>query len=338
MKICPTCQTAYDDEEMRFCIKDGVRLVENDTIASVEPLDDEPEAPTVVSTSPQFTPNAGGFNPPPPQRIVIPSESQNQVPPPNPAVAAPQPNVQPPQRKKSSVVPILLAVIGVLVLLGGALGIGGWYYLRNGNSTEVAQTNANQNANLNANTETDGNSSFPIFTDNTNAENTNLNSNLASNANLKSPTPTPKATPTATPKPTATPRSDNSNDDNGDDPPEPELTPTPFARPTAPIATPEPTRNVPTTVSSGVVNGKATNLPKPAYPAAARAVRASGAVNVQVLIDEQGNVLSANAVSGHPLLRQAAVSAARQAKFSPTVLSGQPVKVTGTIVYNFAAQ
>jgi protein TonB len=59
---------------------------------------------------------------------------------------------------------------------------------------------------------------------------------------------------------------------------------------------------------------------------------------VQVLIDENGNVVSAKAVSGHPLLQAVAVSAARQARFSPTKLSGQPVKVTGVIQYNFVAQ
>ncbi len=60
------------------------------------------------------------------------------------------------------------------------------------------------------------------------------------------------------------------------------------------------------TISGGVVNGKARNLAVPAYPAAAKAVDASGAVNVQVTIDENGDVVSANAVSGHPLLRAAA--------------------------------
>ncbi|HVE57705.1 MAG TPA: TonB family protein [Pyrinomonadaceae bacterium] len=89
------------------------------------------------------------------------------------------------------------------------------------------------------------------------------------------------------------------------------------------------------TINGGVINSKATNLVKPPYPAAAKAVRASGAVNVQVTIDEQGNVISASAVSGHPLLRAAAVQAARASTFSPTLLSGQPVKVTGIIVYNF---
>lgn len=92
------------------------------------------------------------------------------------------------------------------------------------------------------------------------------------------------------------------------------------------------------TISGGVLNGKATNLVKPAYPPAAKAVRASGAVNVQVTIDESGNVILANAVSGHPLLRASAVAAARSSKFSPTLFGGKPVKVTGVIVYNFTPE
>ena len=87
--------------------------------------------------------------------------------------------------------------------------------------------------------------------------------------------------------------------------------------------------------SLGVINGKATNLPTPPYPAAAKAVGAAGKVSVQVLIDETGKVASAHAVSGHPLLTDAAVRAARGATFSPTYLSKVPVKVTGVIVYNF---
>ncbi|MGC2235583.1 MAG: TonB family protein [Pyrinomonadaceae bacterium] len=95
---------------------------------------------------------------------------------------------------------------------------------------------------------------------------------------------------------------------------------------------------VPKTISGGVINGKAVNLPKPVYPQAAKAVRASGAVNVQVTIDENGNVVSASAVSGHPLLRKSAESAAKQAKFAPAVIGGKAVKITGVIVYNFAGE
>jgi TonB family protein len=90
------------------------------------------------------------------------------------------------------------------------------------------------------------------------------------------------------------------------------------------------------TISGGVLNGKATSLPKPVYPPAAKAVRASGPVNVEVTIDENGYVVEANAVSGHPLLRASAEQAAKMARFTPTLLSGQKVKVTGVIVYNFA--
>jgi len=91
-------------------------------------------------------------------------------------------------------------------------------------------------------------------------------------------------------------------------------------------------------ISGGVLNGKAISLPKPPYPQIARAAHAAGTVVVQVLIDENGNVVSAHAVSGHPLLQAVAVQAARSARFSPTKLSGQPVKVTGVIQYNFVAQ
>jgi TonB family protein len=91
-----------------------------------------------------------------------------------------------------------------------------------------------------------------------------------------------------------------------------------------------------TPVSLGVVNGKAINLPVPVYSAAAKAINAVGNVDVQVVIDESGAVVSAKAVSGHPLLRDSAERAARGARFSPTTLSKQAVKVTGVIVYKFS--
>lgn len=90
-------------------------------------------------------------------------------------------------------------------------------------------------------------------------------------------------------------------------------------------------------ISGGVLNGKAVSLPKPPYPPAARAVRAEGAVTIQILIDEDGTIFSAHAVSGHPLLRQASRIAACEAKFTPTFLEGKPVKVQGVITYNFVA-
>ncbi len=91
----------------------------------------------------------------------------------------------------------------------------------------------------------------------------------------------------------------------------------------------------PRKISRGVINGNAINLTTPAYPAAASSIRANGSVNVQVTIDEKGNVISAQAVSGHPLLRAASEAAARNSKFQPTLMSGKPIQTTGIIVYNF---
>jgi TonB family protein len=91
-------------------------------------------------------------------------------------------------------------------------------------------------------------------------------------------------------------------------------------------------------ISGGVLNGKATILPQPVYPVIARQAHASGPVIVQITIDETGNVMAAHAVSGHPLLQAAAVTAARQASFTTTRLNGEPVKVAGVLVYNFVAQ
>ncbi len=88
-------------------------------------------------------------------------------------------------------------------------------------------------------------------------------------------------------------------------------------------------------IRGGVLNGKAISLPKPSYPEAARVAGASGTVAVQITINESGDVMTASAVSGDPLLHAAAVAAAYRAKFSPTRLSGQPVKVSGTVTYNF---
>jgi protein TonB len=115
------------------------------------------------------------------------------------------------------------------------------------------------------------------------------------------------------------------------------------SRPTEPEivdnTTPEPPpviKKVPPTVSKGVVNGNAIDLPIPLYSKAAIVVGAVGEVTVQVLIDEKGNVISAKAVKGHPLLLQESELAARRAKFHPTKLSDVPVKVTGVITYRFS--
>ena len=102
--------------------------------------------------------------------------------------------------------------------------------------------------------------------------------------------------------------------------------------PSQPVPTPMPPPRV---VAGGTLNGKAISLPKPVYPPEAVEARASGKVVVDVMLDEFGKVISAKAIKGHPLLHQAAVKAAFQARFPQTFVSGQPVKVTGVLNYNF---
>jgi TonB family protein len=87
-----------------------------------------------------------------------------------------------------------------------------------------------------------------------------------------------------------------------------------------------------------IINGRATSLPRPRYPSEARNAKVTGTVNVLVTIDEKGKVISAQAISGHTLLRPPAEEAARQARFNPPSIEGKPVKITGIIRYNFELQ
>jgi TonB family protein len=89
-------------------------------------------------------------------------------------------------------------------------------------------------------------------------------------------------------------------------------------------------------VSGGILNGKAISLPRPIYPELARRAGSEGTVSVEILIDVTGKVVSANAVSGPQQLRAVAAEAARRARFTPTLLSGQPMRVSGFINYNFS--
>ena len=63
------------------------------------------------------------------------------------------------------------------------------------------------------------------------------------------------------------------------------------------------TKTIHAPISGGVLNGRAISLPPPAYPPIAKAAHASGTVTVQVVVDEDGKVISAHAVSGHPLYK-----------------------------------
>jgi len=118
----------------------------------------------------------------------------------------------------------------------------------------------------------------------------------------------------------------------GSEPPPPP--PPPAPKPT-PEATPIPKM---IKVSGGVVSGNAIKRVQPPYPPIAKAAHAAGQVQVQVVISEDGHVISADVLNGHPLLREAALAAARQWVFKPTELSGVPVKVQGVLTFNFTLQ
>lgn len=88
-------------------------------------------------------------------------------------------------------------------------------------------------------------------------------------------------------------------------------------------------------ISAGVVNGKAKNLVVPKFPQTARVTGIYGTIKVAVIIDEKGNVVEAKAISGHTFLKPNSIKAALQSEFIPITIGGNPVKVTGIIIYNY---
>jgi len=91
-------------------------------------------------------------------------------------------------------------------------------------------------------------------------------------------------------------------------------------------------------VASTILSGKAISLPQPPYPMIAKQAHVQGPVSIQILVNEEGKVLSAQVVSGNAMLSSAAKDAAMRARFSPTMLNGTPVKIQGVITYNFTLQ
>lgn len=113
-------------------------------------------------------------------------------------------------------------------------------------------------------------------------------------------------------------------------PPQPVVPPTP-----APTPAPTPTPQQTVRMTSQMTQSKAIRRVQPPYPAIAKSAHVSGPVQVQVTISEDGTVNDAAVLSGHPLLREASVQAARQWVFSPTLLNGKPVRVVGVLTFNF---
>lgn len=351
MKFCPTCQREYDEEILRFCMKDGTPLVEKAAPNFIEMPSESLESPaddfgeeTVIRRKTPTNP----IPPPPPEveetftrnsaeRIVIPTiedKRDQQV------RTRTGGAYQPPPAKSNTAKVVLLTILGTIFVLGAGAGV---FWLLQKDTPTAANTNANTNLST-IDTNTNSNLNIGNFDFNVNANAvTNLNTNANVNANLKTPTPTPKPSPspTASPSPAANANTNtnvsNANVNTNSATPRPSPTVSPRTSPT-PARTPN-TNTAPANrpVNSGVLNGRAISLPKPAYPSTARAVRASGSVTVQISLDEGGNVISAKAVSGHPLLRQPAESSARQARFAPVRVGNQAVPSNGILVYTFVA-
>ncbi len=349
MKFCPVCKTSYDEEILRFCTKDGTPLVESATpnftaLPSSDDLNEQTvirrktpaPIPSTAQPIPDFDDEPARVSSP---RIVIPmTGSETEPPPPRENVRAMTTESvrrQPP--KSNTALTVFLTILGTVVILAGGIGI--YSFLNNQNSG--ANQNANYNANFNSidinlNSNLSVGNSLANFNYNANANanananvNANANSNVNANANLKSPTPT--RTPTASPSPSQEGNVNGATNVNSGAP-SPSVRPSFNASP-RPSPSAAPAGNRP--VNAGILNGRAVNLPKPAYPQTAKQMNAGGQVSVQVMVDETGNVTAAKATSGNVLLRSSAEAAARQSKFNPVRVNNQAVPATGTVIYNF---
>ncbi len=351
MKFCPICKTSYDEEILRFCTKDGTPLVEEGqpnftALPSEDDLGEQTvirrKAPPPIPATAQPVPDFDDVEPEriSSPRIVIPMSGEPEPEEPRAREAVRTRTTesirrQPPNQKSNTPMVVFLTVLGTVIILAGATGI--FWFLSNKNSD--ANQNANYNTNFNSidinlNAEPNVSNSLVNFNYNVNANaNTNVNANANANANLKTPSPT--RTPTPTPTPTANANANSAINMGINALPTNTRPPTPRPSPSVTPSvspTPAPTNRP---VNAGILNGRAVNLPKPAYPPLAKQMRAAGQVVVQVLVDEAGNVTSAKATSGNPILRASAEAAARQSKFNPVRVNSQPVPASGVVLYNF---
>lgn len=348
MKFCPKCQTKYDEDVIRFCTKDGSPLVDENPSFTAMPsqsfsTDDIGEETLITRNRPVIPQPIPTESEETSQRVVIPigEEKKQAVRP----LDNSQRQYQEPRKSNTAMV-VLLTIFGTLAILGGGIGV---WFLLSGSNKSVANTNTNSNSNANnSNVAVNYNSTLPDFGINTNANanaNANSNVNTNANANLK---PSPTKTPTPKPSPTVdanantntnlnvnttivniTPANTNTNTR----PSTPTSTPTPTPKPSS-----TPTNTPPSNVNIGVMNSRAKELRRPAYPPIAKQMGAAGQVVVQISIDEQGNVIAAKALTGPALLRNPAEAAARQSSFNPVKVGDRAIRATGTVVYNFINQ
>ncbi len=356
MKYCPTCQTEFDEDVILFCTKDGTPLVDDKqpvftdnmpSASSEQDDEDDDGAQTIIRRKP---PSSSGTEPLTPsalpneddevedsQRIVISTAGtgtrEQSV---RPKAGVPRPPVQPP--KSNTAIIVLLTIIATVLILLGSFMV---YWFVAGGSGVEDNSNISENENIDFNENLNDNTDFNLDNLNLNTNsNVNDNANMNSNLDFNLSTPTPTKTPTPTPTPTETPTATPTETPTATPTPTSSPTPRPtiiIPRPTTP-ATPKPpttNSNSHTSINVGTMNGRAIQLPSPVYPSAAREVRAGGRVSVNVTIDGSGNVLSAKAIEGHPLLRSTAEDAARRSKFKPVSVNGSTTNASGTILYNF---
>lgn len=333
MKTCPKCSAQYDNETLLFCTRDGTPLVAEGPPPEFTDMPSESwDEQTVIISKPAGSGPGQPIHPSDQARIVVPTSEPAVTR--NPVTAAsqesrriPPPPYEPPPQKPKIFLTIVLTALSTIAIV--ALALAAWWGLNGGSGNDLpvngnldanlfnnnANTNFNANmfnVNSNVNMNVDMNANFLNSNFNTNANfnyNVNSNANFNANVNVNRPTPTPKPSPT--PKPTETP--EDEDEDN--------TSPTPSGTPGV--------------INAGNLNSRAQNLPVPSYPQAAKTAGITGSVAVSVMVDESGNVVSARATSGPLMLRSASEAAARRARFNPPRMGSQPVKMSGTLLYNF---
>ncbi len=254
MKFCPTCETRYDEEILRFCTKDGTPLVDenqpnftempSDSLAAAE---DDPNEETMVRykppkdiLDPEPQPDIDRSEAP---RIVIPMNEQKKE---QNVRSRNIPPYQPLPQKSNTGKVVALTIFGTLTLL--AFGLGLFWLLRSedsSNNKNVLNVNTNPpDMNIN-NSINFGGSNIGIPTTTNLNSNTNFNIGTNINANLK--TPTPKPSPSPSPSVNANVNANVANIITNS-----ALPPTPKPTVTAPLTTPSTTPRVsPTPDRSG---------------------------------------------------------------------------------------
>jgi hypothetical protein len=250
MKYCPTCDTRYEEDILRFCMKDGTPLLEDagpsfTTLPSENlpepPENDDPGEITVIRRNvptPPPDPEDVIGHPVSGERIVIPTYTPQATSGQQPIVSANippvpmQPVYQPPPPRTNTLAIVAFTMFGtVFTITIGALLV--WFLVLSRPANSNINANINGNANTNYNTNVNTNLGINTSTD----FNTNLNSANLSNTNIKTPTPTPSQTPTPTPTPTPRP-SPTPSPDEDEQAPVPSVNNAPATPRPSPIQTP----------------------------------------------------------------------------------------------------